>query len=95
MLKKRLVPKLLIRHRPLGRSVRPVLVTTRGFRDALEIGNQARADIFARNIIKPEQLYTGVIESDERVRAAIAISAPPPRTQSRSASSAVALSERP
>ena len=48
---------------------RTLLVTTRGFRDALEIGNQARPDIFARNIIKPEQLYTGVIEIDERVRA--------------------------
>jgi 5-oxoprolinase (ATP-hydrolysing) len=51
------------------KGARTLLVTTRGFRDALEIGNQARADIFARNIIKPEQLYTGVIEIDERVRA--------------------------
>ncbi len=48
---------------------RVLLVTTRGFRDALEIGNQARRDIFALNIIKPEQLYAGVLEVDERVRA--------------------------
>ncbi|OED44569.1 5-oxoprolinase [Chromatiales bacterium (ex Bugula neritina AB1)] len=44
------------------------LVTTRGFRDALAIGHQARADIFARQIIKPELLYDEVIEIDERVR---------------------------
>ncbi len=46
-----------------------LLVTTRGFRDALEIGYQARPDIFARNIIKPEQLYSRVIEADERLLA--------------------------
>ena len=45
------------------------LITTRGFRDALEIGYQARPKIFARNIIKPEQLYSEVVEIDERVRA--------------------------
>ena len=48
---------------------RTLLVTTRGFRDALEIGYQARPKIFARNIIKPEQLYTDVLEVDERVLA--------------------------
>ena len=46
-----------------------LLVTTRGFRDALEIGYQARPKIFAKNIIKPEQLYAGVVEIDERVLA--------------------------
>ena len=51
------------------RGERTLLVTTRGFRDALEIGYQARPRIFARNIIKPEQLYSGVVEIDERVRA--------------------------
>lgn len=39
MLKKRLVPKLLIRHRRLGQAVRPVLVTTRNFRDVIEVGD--------------------------------------------------------
>jgi imidazole glycerol-phosphate synthase subunit HisF len=39
MLKKRLIPKLLIKHRALGRVVRPVLVTTRGYRDAIEVGD--------------------------------------------------------
>ncbi|WFU12200.1 hydantoinase B/oxoprolinase family protein (plasmid) [Rhizobium sp. CB3090] len=43
------------------------LVTTRGFRDALEIGYQARSDIFAKRIVKPELLYGFVAELDERV----------------------------
>jgi 5-oxoprolinase (ATP-hydrolysing) len=51
------------------RGERTLLVTTRGFRDALEIGYQARPKIFARNIQKPEQLYSGVVEIDERVLA--------------------------
>lgn len=46
-----------------------LLVTTCGFRDALAIGYQARADIFAKRIIKPELLYSAVVEVDERVRA--------------------------
>jgi imidazole glycerol-phosphate synthase subunit HisF len=39
MLKKRLIPKLLIKHRQLGRSVRPVLVTTRGFDEVRDVGD--------------------------------------------------------
>ena len=39
MLKKRLIPKLLIKHRMLGRSMRPVLVTTCGYRDVVEVGD--------------------------------------------------------
>ncbi len=48
---------------------RTLLVTTKGFRDALRIGYQARPDIFAKEIIKPEQLYEAVVEIDERVLA--------------------------
>lgn len=48
---------------------RTLLVTTKGFRDALRIGYQARPDIFAKQIIKPEQLYEDVIEVAERVLA--------------------------
>jgi 5-oxoprolinase (ATP-hydrolysing) len=59
------------------RGERTLLVTTRGFRDALEIGYQARPRIFERNIVKPEQLYSGVIEVDERVRADGAVEAAP------------------
>ena len=46
-----------------------VLVVTQGFADALEIGTQARPDIFALNIIKPDLLHKRVIEARERVTA--------------------------
>src|SRR5437764_240712 len=46
---------------------RTLLVTTKGFRDALRIGYQARPKIFARKIEKPEILYERVVEIDERV----------------------------
>src|SRR5688572_13853223 len=46
-----------------------LLVTTKGFRDALRIGYQARPHIFAKAIVMPEQLYDEVIEVDERVLA--------------------------
>jgi len=48
---------------------RTLLLVTRGFRDALRIGYQARPKIFARHIIKPTMLYERAIEIDERVRA--------------------------
>src|SRR3954466_4357675 len=48
---------------------RVLLLITRGFRDALKIGYQARPKIFARHIIKPDMLYERVFEVDERVRA--------------------------
>ena len=46
-----------------------VLLITRGFGDALQIGYQARPNIFAREIILPERLYQQVIEVNERVKA--------------------------
>ena len=46
-----------------------LLLITKGFRDALKIGYQARPKIFARHIIKPDMLYERVAEIDERVRA--------------------------
>jgi 5-oxoprolinase (ATP-hydrolysing) len=48
---------------------RTLFVTTKGFRDALRIGYQARPDIFAKEIVKPEQLYEAVVEIEERVLA--------------------------
>ncbi len=48
---------------------RTLLVTTKGFRDALRIGYQARPQLFAKQIILPELLYERVVEVDERVRA--------------------------
>jgi len=48
---------------------RTLLVTTKGFRDALRIGYQARPKIFAKQIVKPEMLFERVVEVAERVRA--------------------------
>ncbi len=46
-----------------------LLVTTRGFRDALRIAYQDRPKIFERHIVLPELLYSRVIEAVERVGA--------------------------
>ncbi len=48
---------------------RTLLVTTRGFRDALRIAYQARPKLFERHIVLPELLYERVIEAQERVGA--------------------------
>jgi 5-oxoprolinase (ATP-hydrolysing) len=46
-----------------------LLVTTRGFRDALRIAYQNRPRLFDRHIVLPELLYSDVIEARERVAA--------------------------
>jgi len=46
-----------------------LLAITEGFKDALEIGYQARPDTFALKIEKPDILYTQVVEIRERVTA--------------------------
>src|SRR5512140_7684 len=46
-----------------------LLVTTRGFRDALRIAYQNRPRLFDRHIVLPELLYSAVIEANERVGA--------------------------
>ncbi|GAA0482190.1 hydantoinase B/oxoprolinase family protein [Streptomyces olivaceiscleroticus] len=46
-----------------------VLVTTRGFRDALRIAYQNRPRLFDRHIVLPDALYDRVIEVPERVAA--------------------------
>lgn len=46
-----------------------LLVTTRGFRDALRIAYQNRPRLFDRRILLPELLYSAVIEAHERVGA--------------------------
>ena len=53
------------------------LLITKGFGDALALGYQARADIFAKEIIKPELLYKQVHEIDERVLADGTVEAEP------------------
>jgi len=45
------------------------LAITAGLSDALEIGYQARPDIFALNILKPAPLYGALVEIDERLDA--------------------------
>lgn len=49
------------------RGARMGLVITQGFGDALEIGTQARSDIFDLNIVKPGLLYDQVYEVSARV----------------------------
>ena len=52
----------------LERKGEPTLfVTTRGHGDALAIGYQARPELFAQAIVKPEPLYAEVLEVAERV----------------------------
>ncbi len=46
-----------------------LLVTTRGFRDALRIAYQNRPRLFDRNIRLPELLYSAVVEAPERMGA--------------------------
>ena len=46
-----------------------LLLITKGYKDALLIGQQHRADLFALNPTRPRPLYTNVIEADERIGA--------------------------
>ncbi|KAK1794456.1 hypothetical protein P4O66_011331 [Electrophorus voltai] len=46
---------------------RTALLVTRGFRDLLHIGTQARPNLFDLEVCMPEVLYEEVIEVDERV----------------------------
>ena len=50
------------------KGARTVLVTTKGFRDLLQIGNQSRPKIFDLEIRKLDLLYEAVVEVDERAR---------------------------
>lgn len=49
---------------------RIAFVTTKGFRDLLQIGYQNRPEIFDLKITKPTLLYETVLEVDERIRPA-------------------------
>ena len=48
---------------------RTLLAITRGFADALRIGDQKRPRLFDRHIVLPSQLYERVVEIEERVTA--------------------------
>ena len=54
-----------------------LLAITRGFGDALRIGYQNRPEIFALQIVLPEQLNAAVVEIDERLDAAGQVLVPP------------------
>lgn len=47
----------------------PVLFITRGFGDLLEIGTQARPELFALRVVRPRPLYSVVVEVDGRLAA--------------------------
>ena len=49
------------------KGARTARLVTRGFADALRIGDQHRPKLFARHIQLPSMLYEGVVEVDERI----------------------------
>ena len=51
------------------KGAKTLLVTTSGFADALEIGDQARPELFALRVEKPAPLHAGVVEARERLDA--------------------------
>lgn len=68
---------------------RTALITTRGFRDALQIAYQDRPRLFDRHIVLPEMLYEQVVEIDERVLADGSVMQAPDRDEVRAALQAV------
>ena len=51
------------------KGAKTLFLVTKGFRDLLQIGNQARPDIFAMHVEKRRQIASHIIEVDERVDA--------------------------
>jgi 5-oxoprolinase (ATP-hydrolysing) len=51
------------------KGARTLLLVTEGFADALLIGDQSRPELFALDVIRPDPLYRGVAEADERLAA--------------------------
>ncbi len=51
------------------KGAKTLLVVTRGFADAILIGDQSRPELFALDIVRPEPLHAAVIEADERLAA--------------------------
>ena len=52
------------------KGAKTLLVTTRGFADALVISDQTRPSLFALDVERPGLLHAGVVEADERLGAA-------------------------
>jgi len=51
------------------KGAKTLLIITKGFRDLLEIGDQARPDIFAMEVKKRRQIASHILEIDERIDA--------------------------
>lgn len=51
------------------KGAKTLFLVTKGFKDLLKIGNQARPDIFAMNVVKRQQIASHIIEVYERVDA--------------------------
>jgi len=51
------------------KGAKTLFVATGGFRDSLILGDQARPELFALDIVKPKPLYAGVVEAAERLDA--------------------------
>lgn len=49
------------------KGAKTAFLVTKGFKDLLVIGNQSRPDIFALNIVRPEPLYSEVVEVNEQI----------------------------
>ncbi|THU85545.1 hypothetical protein K435DRAFT_970661 [Dendrothele bispora CBS 962.96] len=49
------------------KGVKSALMTTKGFKDLLHIGNQSRPKLFDLDVKKPDVLFEKVVEVDERV----------------------------
>ncbi|HKI90355.1 MAG TPA: hydantoinase/oxoprolinase N-terminal domain-containing protein, partial [Draconibacterium sp.] len=52
-----------------SKGAKTLFIVTRGFKDLLEIGTQARPDIFALNVQKRKQIMHTILEIDERIDA--------------------------
>jgi 5-oxoprolinase (ATP-hydrolysing) len=64
---------------------RTLLAITKGFRDALRIGYQARPRLFDRHIVLPELLYEEAVEIEERIANDGAVLTPLDREATRAA----------
>ncbi len=49
------------------KGAKTAFIVTKGFKDLLVIGNQARPDIFALNICRPKPLHDRVVEMNEQI----------------------------
>ncbi|KAJ6177982.1 hypothetical protein N7519_008443 [Penicillium mononematosum] len=58
------------------KGMRSALLTTKGFKDLLRIGNQARPDIFDLSARRPDVLFEDVVEVDERIIPSHPLSSP-------------------